>query len=82
MRVLLGAVFNADHESGVCFPEKTRFLHQNIGFKVFENRILDFLQKNSSEKVEKHTIRCRIKFSTRWCILFRLRYLWNIRRLL
>lgn len=40
-------------------------------FKLFKNRILNFLTKTFFWKnAEWHTIRCRIQFSTKWSIYF------------
>jgi hypothetical protein len=49
--MLLDAVFNADYEFDIYFVKKIRFWHRKLGFKLFKNRILNFLTKKFFQKI-------------------------------
>lgn len=50
MNKLLDAVFNADYEFDIYFEKKIRFCYPKMDFKVFENRIFDFLTQKFFQK--------------------------------
>ncbi len=53
MNGLLGTVFNADYEFHIYFVKKSGFSHRKSGFKLFKNRILNFLTKIFFPKILK-----------------------------